>query len=81
MQCRSASSTESQAMVGFLEPTTRLMSTVSSVPVLRLTVLGSKAVRHGANAGVGIGGKVDSSKMTGEGNERSDQTRVLVGVS
>lgn len=38
---------------------------------------GSQAVSYGRNEGVRVGRKVDSSLMSREGEERSDQPRVL----
>lgn len=67
-------------MVGFLEPTIKLMSIVSAGRT-QLTVFGSEAVVDRADTCVGIGGEVDPGQVSRKGNERSNQARVLVRVS
>jgi hypothetical protein len=72
-------------VVGFFEPTTRLMS-ICQVSVLltsssQLTVLRPQAVVNGADRGVGVRGEVNSSKVSRERDEGSDKTGVLVRVA
>lgn len=79
------SSTESQVVVGFFDPTTRLMSYDQLDTIFRpgrkLTVLGSKTVVNSADRRVGIRWEVDTSKMSGQRDEGSNKTGVLVRIT